>query len=173
MTRERANEFLRSHGAAGVPHLNGTLLEHLDATAAVLERWGADEPLVLAGLCHATYGTDGFAPSLLPLDDRPVLVDTIGTRAEAIVYRYAACDRTFTYAQFARGTPRFRDRFTTEEVIPSDDDVRAFVDLTFANELEITWASRGVDPTGIEALLGLLRPWASPSAADALGQTDG
>jgi hypothetical protein len=172
MTRERANEFLRSHGAADVPHLNGTLLEHLEATAAVLERWGADEPLVLAGLCHATYGTDGFAPSLLSLDDRPMLVDAIGPRAEAIVYSYAACDRTFTYAQFAAGTPRFRDRFTTEVLSPADDDLRAFVELTFANELEITWASRGVDPTAIEALLELLRPWASPSAADALGRAD-
>ena len=81
--------------------------------AALLESWGASGEVQSAGLCHACYGTDGFAASLLGLDERGVLAGRIGARAEAWVYLYASCDRGAVYPVLgAPGPVRFRDRFT-------------------------------------------------------------
>jgi hypothetical protein len=76
--RARALELLHECGADGVAHLGGDLLSHLERTEAILREWDAADVVALAGLCHAAYGTDGFAPSLLPLSERARLADTIG-----------------------------------------------------------------------------------------------
>src|SRR4029079_13032326 len=53
-------EFLIARGAAELRHPGGTLLAHLRRTHDTLAGWGARPALRLAGLAHATYGTDGF-----------------------------------------------------------------------------------------------------------------
>lgn len=132
------NEFLRSHGAEGMPHPGGTLLEHLIRVRETLAGWGASEDVQIAGLCHAAYGTDGFAPSLLDLADRAELERLIGARAEALVYFYASCDRGYTYPRLGTDQrPTFRDRFTGAESDPAEDDLRAFLAVTAANELDV------------------------------------
>ncbi|MFG1861305.1 VOC family protein [Microbispora bryophytorum] len=124
--------FLASKGAAEIPHPGGTLLEHLHRVAAQLKDWGASEEVRLAGLCHAAYGTDGFDHRLLDLADRAALVKVIGAPAEALVYLYASCDRTATYPAL-----RFADRFTSRPVNPSDAELRAFILITAANEIDV------------------------------------
>ena len=102
------------------------------------DHWGAAEPLVAAGLCHAAYGTDGFPVSLLDVAQRPELAAIIGRDAEAIVYAYGSLDR-------AHGLPgvdtpdgsTLRDRFTGRLYEPSDEDLQQLVDLTCANELDL------------------------------------
>jgi hypothetical protein len=136
--RIRALRWLEDAGAREIVHLNGTLLDHLQGTEQLLRNWGAAEALALAGLCHAVYGTDGFAPRLLELSDRSILTGLIGEDAESIVYFYASCDRSFLYGQVgAPGVPVFRVRFTAAEFVPSETQLRSFAELTFANELEI------------------------------------
>src|ERR1700684_4210904 len=103
--RQRALDFLRSHAADTTTHLNGTLLDHLLATEGLLRAWGSSEGLCLAGLCHATYGTDGFAPCLAPWEDRTVLAAVIGGDVEDTVYFYASCDRSLLYPQLSRKGP--------------------------------------------------------------------
>src|SRR5438874_11421722 len=92
---------------------------------------------MLAGFCHAAYGTDGFDRSLLGLSRRGDLAALIGDQAEEIVYRYASCDRRYTYRLIAGGDRQFRDRFTGEVNVIGCEDLRAFMDLTFANELDL------------------------------------
>src|SRR5439155_15736430 len=92
-----AAAFLRERGADRMPHPGGTLYQHVVRVAGLLAEWGADTDLQLAGLCHACYGTDGFAPALLRPDERPVLADLIGGRAEALVDLYGSCDRAAVY----------------------------------------------------------------------------
>ena len=87
------------------PHLNGTLLEHLSATEGLLRSWGASEQLSLAGLVHAAYGTDGFAPFLLPWQNRRPLARVVGPAVEEIVYLYASCDRSSVYPQLSADGP--------------------------------------------------------------------
>jgi catechol 2,3-dioxygenase-like lactoylglutathione lyase family enzyme len=133
--RAHAERFLVSHGAEGIAHPGGTLLAHLRRVADQLADWGARDDLVLAGLCHATYGTDGFATALLPLRRRADLVNVIGAAAEGLVYNYASCDRGATYPGLGGAAPmRLRDRFTGQwrDINPTD-----FLVLTAANELDV------------------------------------
>ena len=134
----KVNEFLLERGAGRLPHPGGTLFEHLERVAALLATWGADEALQSAGLCHACYGTDGYDAALVRPLDRTHVVELIGTSAESLVYLYGSCDRRATYPQLGRPGPvPFRDRFTGEQVYPSEWSMRAFVELTAANELDV------------------------------------
>jgi hypothetical protein len=134
----RIEEFLAGRGADRMPHPGGTLLEHLRRVARVLADWDAEPAVRLAGLCHAAYGTDGFDESLLDLTERAVLAELIGERAEALVYLYAGCDRAAVYPRLGKGLPvLFRDRFTDRDHTPAGADVRAVVEITAANELDV------------------------------------
>ncbi|WP_343235898.1 DUF6817 domain-containing protein [Streptomyces sp. SID10815] len=131
-------DFLRERGADRVPHPGGTLLAHLARVARLLAEWGADPDVQAAGLCHAAYGTDGFDASLLALTERATLAGLVGDRAEALVRLYAGCDRAAVYPRLGRERPVvFHDRFTGGEHTPSDADLRAFVEITAANELDV------------------------------------
>jgi catechol 2,3-dioxygenase-like lactoylglutathione lyase family enzyme len=92
----------------------------------------------LAGLCHAVYGTAGFGTALLPLHARSEVAEAIGRRAEALVYLYASCDRDDLYPQLrGEGRPMFRNRFTGRSRRLSDADLRAFLEISAANELDV------------------------------------
>lgn len=136
--RAAADAFLVDHDAAAIEHPGGTLLAHLRRTADLLERWDASDDLVLAGLCHAAYGTDGFAPKLIDHRDRDVLVAIIGSAAEAIVYRYASCDRRHLSEQLGVvEAPTHRDRFTDRTTRLTPFELHQFCELTMANELDL------------------------------------
>jgi hypothetical protein len=181
--RTAALDFLRAHGADATPHIFGDLLSHLIGVEELVRAWGGDDLLALAALGHATYGTHGFEPHILELDDRPVLSTVIGPGAEALVYFYASCDRDEFYPQIeapdtALSALRFRDRFTGETSTPSASYVRQFVDLTYANEAELAAASpRGPGEwTWLADFCRHTCRWASPSFFDgaaALLQMDG
>jgi hypothetical protein len=131
-------DFLLDRGADQMAHPGGTLHEHLIRVAELLAIWGADEHLQAAGLCHACYGTDGYPEALLALSERPVLVDLIGTWAESLVYLYGSCDRDTVYPGLGKAGPvSFRDRFTGRMHTPPEADVKAFTELTAANEFDI------------------------------------
>jgi catechol 2,3-dioxygenase-like lactoylglutathione lyase family enzyme len=130
--------FLRSLGAAELPHPGGTLLEHLERVRRTLVEWGADEAVQLAGLCHAVYGTAGFDSSLVPPDDRARLAEIVGVQSEALVYLYASCDREVVHPSVATDRPlRFRDRFTGDQRLLARADARALLELTAANEFDV------------------------------------
>jgi hypothetical protein len=130
--------FLRDHGAETIPHPGGTLFEHVVRTAVTLSRWGCGPELVMAGLCHATYGTDGFPTALLPVDQRTVLEGLIGEAAEAIVYCYAASDRSVTWPGVGEpGLVAYRDRFTGAPSTLGGTMLRSYWTVTTANELDL------------------------------------
>lgn len=135
---ERAEELLTDTGAGAIPHPGGTLLAHLHRVRTLLEIWGAPEDVQLAGLCHATYGTDGFGTALLTRDERARLVAAIGAPAEALVYLYGSCDRRATYPLLGDDAPVvFTDRFTGATSTPPPALTRGFVEITAANELDV------------------------------------
>jgi hypothetical protein len=135
---QHIRDFLTGRGARELAHPGGTLYEHLVRVADLLAGWGADIDLQAAGLCHACYGTDGYPHALLALSDRPVLADLIGTRAESLVYLYGSCDRDAVYPALETAGPvSFRDRFTGQMLTLSEAEVRPFIELTTANELDV------------------------------------
>lgn len=175
--------FLRSHGAADEPHPGGTLLEHLQRVRRRLADWGAAPEVQKAGLCHATYGTDGFPKSQLPHDRRGALSALIGERAEAIVFLYGVCERRATYPRFGSDRPpgpggpagqdapiSIRDRFTGEEHAPETAQLRAFAEITAANELDIVAHNPEAAKrhgAGLARLLDRMSPLLSPAAVQA------
>jgi hypothetical protein len=141
--------FLLDHGADEIDHPGGKLFDHLLRTAVTLAEWEAAPDLVTAGLCHAVYGTDGFRVPLATLEQREVVRTMIGARAEAIVYCYAASDRSVTWdaaeaADLAAGVP-YRDRFTGADAPLGPDDASDYWTLTAANELDLLDRIRGAE----------------------------
>ncbi|MFF7994364.1 DUF6817 domain-containing protein [Kitasatospora xanthocidica] len=136
--RNSVEAFLHAHGADRIPHPGGTLLAHLVRVERLLADWGCDRDVRAAGLCHAAYGTDGFDRALLGLDRRDTLVELVGPRAEALVHLYASCDRAAVYPRLGVDEPPlFRDRFSGRHHTPPEEDLRAFLALTAANELDV------------------------------------
>lgn len=131
--------FLESRSAGEVAHVAKTLFEHLQGTYDLLREWGSPAYVCHAGLCHALYGTDGLAASLLDVrTERPALAAVIGDAAEALVYLYASCDRSYLYPQLGTtDRPSFRDRFTAATFVPEPAAFADFMELTFANELDM------------------------------------
>ena len=172
MSVERSHvvSFLTACGAGLEPHRRGAILEHLEGTEGVLRSWNAREPLVLAGLCHAVYGTDGLIDPLVPLDERHRLAEVVGDEAEQIVYFYASCDRAFVYPQFGTGeTIRYRDRFTQRELEPREEELRDFVELTWANAVDVVEGSPEEDwRTELAPFFLASAPFASEAARNAM-----
>lgn len=133
MSDDEVRAWLRERGTERIPHPGGTLYAHL---GRVHDRLVGPDPR-RAGLTHAAYGTDGFAVTLLDhATQRDELRRLIGPAAEAMVYRYGACDRGRTWPALA-ATGEVHDRFTGGvEVLPADD-LRPFVDLSIVNELDV------------------------------------
>jgi hypothetical protein len=136
MCVDRAKVFLREHGAEAIEHPGGTLYAHLCRVADRLAELGGSVDLQLAGLTHATYGTDGFARPLLPHAAREQLRAVIGPAAENLVYLYGACDRDRSWPALAE-TATVHDRFTGQPVRLDGAQIVPFVDLSIVNELDV------------------------------------
>ena len=152
-------ESLAARGAAAIPHPGGTLLAHLERVHALLARWGARPALRYAGLCHAFYGTDGFAVALGDPSRRDELAALVGEQAERLVYLYASCDRGFSYPALAEPDGPFRDRFTGTVLRPPLPLRRDFAELTVANELDIAAVNPDLRAQSGPALLRLFTSW--------------
>jgi hypothetical protein len=132
-----AGALLKTRGAANIDHPGGTLLDHLHRVRELLAGWGADPSLQVAGLCHAACGTDGFSTALLRLDERFMLAEMIGAETEQVVYLYGSCDRMHVYPQLDERAVDFVDRFNGAHTVPAQPALRAFVEITAANELDV------------------------------------
>ena len=129
--------FLKSNNADGIDHSEGNLFDHFEGTARLLEEWGNSSDLCLAGVCHATYGTEGFRQSMLDVSERDTLKRIIGEAAEAIVYFYGSAERNSFCPSINRGTVTFRDRFTGDVFTPDANLLRDCLELMLANDVEI------------------------------------
>jgi hypothetical protein len=137
----------------------GTLPAHLERVHTLLAEWGARPALRLAGLCHAFYGTDGFATALGDPERRDELTALVGEEAERLVRFYAGCDRRFSYPGLADPEGAFRDRLTGAVLRPPLPLRRDFAELTAANELDVMRASPGFRARFGTELLDLFTSW--------------
>jgi hypothetical protein len=129
--------LLLVRGADELEHAGGSLYVHLHRVAKRLTTLGASDTLVLAGLAHAAYGTDGFPTHLFDWQqERPVLEAVIGPEAELIVYRYGSCERETSWRDLAEHHT-VTDRFTGTSEELSVAELRDFIDLTIVNELDV------------------------------------
>lgn len=170
MSREQAvRAWLRECGAETIHHPGGTLYAHLGRVHDRLAALGHSEPVALAGLAHAAYGTDGFDLTLLDVADRATLRELAGAEAEELIYRYGACDRSRTWRTLPK-TREVRDRFTGTTHTLTPEQVRPFVDLSLVNELDVGFAPEHVAyfRTLVEGWAPLASPTLTTEARTAL-----
>ena len=164
-SRDAIVSLLEQRGARQLEHPGGTLLDHLIRTSDLLWSWDAPTELVLAGVAHAAYGTDGFRTALFGLDERALVVDAIGDKAEAIVYLYGSCDRAATYRSIPADTGvEFHDRFSGNRVPADPAATRAFVELTVANEVDVMLHNPAMDREPLRRIFARWRPLMSSYA---------
>jgi hypothetical protein len=162
---------LQMLGAGEFAHFDGSLADHLRGTECLLRARGSADAVCAAGLYHAAYGTDGYAPALASIDQRRDIAALIGAEAEALAYLYGACDRDLFHPRI--GTPLqlvFRDRFSGTEYGIRREQLAQFCELTVANELEITGRNadyRAKHRASLSELFERMSGLASPAAFDA------
>lgn len=172
-SHDDAVRLLESLGADEIAHPGGLLLDHLRRTRDLLAAWGWSDETQLAGLCHAAYGTDGFAVPLLTLDERSRLAAVIGASSEAHVYHYASCDRKATYRQLGTDPFELTDRFTSGVIELDPIAAGPFAAITIANELDVLTHAEltDADRDGILELFAALRVYAPQTADFALASS--
>ncbi len=143
---EKKFRALKDLGVGEFAHLNGNLEEHLLGTFSLLEKWKNPQFVSVAGLYHAVYGTQPMKALGIPHNDyspsdRPKIRKIIGSRAEALVYLYGACDRDYFYPQIGSRSTLYRDRFTGAETALAPRIQCHLLEITMANELEICQSS--------------------------------
>lgn len=75
-------------------HAQGrSLQDHLLGTCQILRRWGQDNAVQIAGLCHSLYSTDRYRSECLALTERDRVRSLIGYRAEQLAYWFCSMDR--------------------------------------------------------------------------------
>jgi Domain of unknown function (DUF6817) len=160
-TFQDLGSLLLVRGADELEHAGGTLYVHLHRVANRLGSLGASDKLVIAGLAHAAYGTDGFPAHLFDWQqERPVLEAVIGADAELLVYRYGSCERETTWRDLAEHRT-VTDRFTGTSEELSTEELRDFVDLTIVNELDVLDHAPALAPKLRPYLQELVPRWQS------------
>jgi hypothetical protein len=169
--QRRVREWLSERGADAIPHAGGSLAEHLVRVHDRLAGLDLGEDVALAGLTHAAYGTDGFPASLLDVAERRELRALVGERAELLVYRYAGCDRGHTWRALPR-TGLIRSRFTGACEAPPPDELRAFVDLSIVNELDVAQHDPAAAARYGDDLRDLVARWAGLATPAVVGDAE-
>jgi pimeloyl-ACP methyl ester carboxylesterase len=156
--RRRIEALLRTGGTDRIDHPGGTLADHLDRTGAVLEEWGAEPWVVDAGRMHAAYGTDGF-PHPLPGVTPEKVVAAVGARSERLIDLYCHCHRAHSYPTFLGAAPAVIDRRDGARHALDRVQVRAFAELTVANELDVLARAPDLQERHGPALAKLFASW--------------
>ena len=93
LTFTKKIDFLKSIGSDKIEHSGETLLEHLIGTSEKLKEMGAPQYLQDAGLFHSVYGTVYFMPDDGLIENRQVVKNLIGDKAEEIAYWFCILDK--------------------------------------------------------------------------------
>ncbi len=130
-------EFLLSRRAHRVPHLAGSLLDHLLGTHALLHAWTERVAVCDAGLFHSVYGTESFPHTAVPLHLRARVTAVIGPEAERLAYLFGAMARASLYdASRLGGAAPLRHRLTGQRLDARASEIVDLYHLTAANWLE-------------------------------------
>jgi hypothetical protein len=86
---KRLGTFKKQHNR----RMGLTLGEHLTNTYDDLIRIGADEDVALAGGLHSIYGTNSFKFATVKPDQRPIIRELFGERAERLAWLFCIINR--------------------------------------------------------------------------------
>lgn len=128
--------LLRDLGAHLVPHSRRTLAEHLVGTYDLLQRWGNDDAVCLAGLCHSIYGTRVFNIQCADFSSRKMIQGVIGPRAEELAYLFCVADRDGFFAAARSERPVIHDAVSDTDVRIDRGTLASLLEIEAANIVE-------------------------------------
>lgn len=137
-------KFLESLGLNDVRHSRSTFFDHLVSTGSLLREWGCPEPVYLAGLFHAIYGTEGFRYDNIRSLARETVRSVIGPDAERIAWLYGIATGDSLGSQItllsapiiSNSKHRLTHRLTGEDMWCERSELLAIADIALANALE-------------------------------------
>lgn len=121
---KRTGTFKKQHNR----RMGLTLGEHLVNTYDDLLRMGAEEDVALGGGLHSIYGTNSFRKASVPSDQRPVIRQLFGERAERLAWLFSTINRPQGLE-----SGDIRDWRSGEPVEVSADDLRDLRLIEVAN----------------------------------------
>ncbi|WP_182882621.1 2OG-Fe(II) oxygenase [Microbispora sp. H10949] len=122
-------------GADRIAHSGGTLAQHLKGVHDLLRRWGAPEPVCVAGHLHSVYGTEYFSTGAHgDPPDRERVCAEVGAEAERLVWLFSVCARaSLPHAALGADLNDHRDG----GVVPAtEDERRALLLIDLADTVE-------------------------------------
>jgi hypothetical protein len=141
---DNGKTFLEALGLNEVHHSRETFLDHLVSTGGILKEWGCPEPVYLAGLFHAIYGTETF-----PLQDargvtREAVRNVIGPEAEQLAWLFGISTAKSLWSQLSslggasssQSTYSLIHRVTGEDMPCDNSDMLALANIILANVLD-------------------------------------
>lgn len=128
---------LQNLGCDSTSHIGRDLLTHFRGTYTLLKKWGNQESVCLAGLCHALYGTESFPIALVPLEKRQEIAFLIGEEAEKLAYYYSILTRKkFTENLKNVNKLTIKSRFDSTIIPITEIEFRQLSEIFLADRLE-------------------------------------
>jgi hypothetical protein len=129
--------LLRRYHADETPHGGRHLVDHLIGTYRLLEAWGNPPSVCRAGLFHSIYGTSIFTFRSAGFDQRPVVRDAIGAKAERLAYLFCSVDRPLALLQALIAQGAELPDIVAGGVLPLEaGELSALLEIEVANFLE-------------------------------------
>ena len=109
--------FLTMIGAGRTGHSRRHLMDHLLGTFELLDAWGCDRQICLAGGLHSIYGTNLFPKESLQATARLAVASAFGAEAERLAWIFGSIDRPLA---IERGYGSDRRRNVDVSLNPND-----------------------------------------------------
>jgi hypothetical protein len=131
-----AKTYLENRGAGKIPHVRGSLLDHLSRIEQMLKTWETPEHVQLAGLFHSVFGTDHFKEQVLQQDDMDRVRLLIGDEALRLVTLFSSIDRfTFSSKRLPSGySALHKDTYTPVPL--SREETSGLLHILLANAMD-------------------------------------
>ncbi len=125
-------------GAGKFEHVEGGLIEHLEATRCLLKSWSANESLQDAGLYYVAYSQDAIPTQICNQTQRCDVAAIVGQHTESIIFHHFVCDREPFLAQFQHTSqPVFYNRLSEKVDEISTELLSQVCELMVASEIEL------------------------------------
>jgi hypothetical protein len=124
--------LLRDLGAGTIPHSNRYLIDHLQGTCRLLQKWQCDGDVCKAGLFHSVFGTPSFPHPLVDAELADSVREAVGERVLHLVKLFSRVDWPLLLALISGESLSDGGGVAALGV----NDKRAIVSLVWANVLE-------------------------------------
>jgi hypothetical protein len=136
LTSSAAKTYLENKGAAKIPHIRGTLLDHLCRVEQTLRTWDVPEHVQLAGLFHSAFGTDHFKEQVLQKEDADRVRLLIGEKAMRLATLFSSIDRFTISSKRLPNSYSALDKDTYAPIPLTQEEATGLLHILLANAMD-------------------------------------